>query len=343
MCLSLSAAAQQNGGSSSPQLQPLTSSPQSGDSEVRLDVIVTDKSGKPVSGLQQQDFTILDNKHPAKVLSFQAENGSALTPDAATQIILVIDEINTPFAEVANARSEIKRFLAQNGGKLAHPVKLAFASYRGVQMQTTPSSDGNSLIAILDQHPPIIRSGGAAENQVQSSLNVLNVMSDKEKTQPGRKMVIWISPGWPMENGRRVGLSPTQANSAFNALVYSSIALQQAQIALYSVDPMGMANMNVTRVAAYLDFLKGVPDQNLVQPANLALQVFATQTGGQVVVGKSSIVEALNQCMEDLDSFYSLTVEAAPVDHANAYHGLEIKMGTKGLKVRSRTGYYTRP
>ncbi len=28
---------------------------------IRLDVVVTDKSGTPVSGLKQEDFTLLDN------------------------------------------------------------------------------------------------------------------------------------------------------------------------------------------------------------------------------------------------------------------------------------------
>lgn len=40
--------------------------------QITLDVVVTDKSGKPVAGLQQQDFTLLDNKEPNKILSFNA-------------------------------------------------------------------------------------------------------------------------------------------------------------------------------------------------------------------------------------------------------------------------------
>jgi hypothetical protein len=39
---------------------------------ISLDVVVTDKSGKPVPGLQQQDFTLLDDKQPQTILSFRA-------------------------------------------------------------------------------------------------------------------------------------------------------------------------------------------------------------------------------------------------------------------------------
>src|SRR5580658_8735703 len=39
---------------------------------IKLDVVVTDKSGKPVLGLELKDFTVLEDKLPAKILSFQA-------------------------------------------------------------------------------------------------------------------------------------------------------------------------------------------------------------------------------------------------------------------------------
>jgi len=36
---------------------------------IKLDVVVTEKSGPPVGGLQQQDFTVLDNKAPQTITS----------------------------------------------------------------------------------------------------------------------------------------------------------------------------------------------------------------------------------------------------------------------------------
>lgn len=43
-----------------------------GSDKIYLDVVVTPKSGPPVTGLQQQDFTILDNKAPRPIISFRA-------------------------------------------------------------------------------------------------------------------------------------------------------------------------------------------------------------------------------------------------------------------------------
>jgi hypothetical protein len=53
----------------SPQLQASAVTP---DCSLSLDIVVTDKSGNPVSGLLEQDFTLLDDKQPKPILSFRA-------------------------------------------------------------------------------------------------------------------------------------------------------------------------------------------------------------------------------------------------------------------------------
>lgn len=42
---------------------------------INLDVVVTPQSGAPISGLEQRDFTILDNKVPQTITSFRALRG----------------------------------------------------------------------------------------------------------------------------------------------------------------------------------------------------------------------------------------------------------------------------
>jgi len=43
---------------------------------LKLDVVVTDSSGKPVTGLRPEDFTLLDNGLPEKVVKFHAFDGA---------------------------------------------------------------------------------------------------------------------------------------------------------------------------------------------------------------------------------------------------------------------------
>jgi hypothetical protein len=60
---------------------------QPGIGRISLDVVVTAKSGPPVAGLQQQDFTLLDNKHPQTITSFKAVAGR----EAPIEVIAVAE------------------------------------------------------------------------------------------------------------------------------------------------------------------------------------------------------------------------------------------------------------
>src|ERR1700733_1218086 len=98
-----------------PQLQPRPAEPEKApppgvERRIALNVQVTDKSGSPVRGLQQQDFTVLDDKRPQPTRSFQAVDGRAATAsDPPIQILLVVDAVNGSFHTVAYERSELKK------------------------------------------------------------------------------------------------------------------------------------------------------------------------------------------------------------------------------------------
>src|ERR1035438_2813116 len=61
---------------------------------VTLDVVVMDKHGTPVFGLQQADFTLLDDKQPQAILSFEAHGGASTAQQTPVQVVLVVDALN---------------------------------------------------------------------------------------------------------------------------------------------------------------------------------------------------------------------------------------------------------
>jgi VWFA-related protein len=69
-----------------------------------LDVVVTDKAGRPVPGLEQKDFALLDNKQSQKIVSFQAAAGGAAAADSPVEVIVLVDTVNTEFTNVAIER-----------------------------------------------------------------------------------------------------------------------------------------------------------------------------------------------------------------------------------------------
>ena len=203
-----------SGQNTPPLLQPRPAEPAKGapsaaspatDRRIQLDVQVTDKSGAPVRGLQKQDFTLLDDKRPQDILSFQAVDSAATTDnDPPVEVVLVVDAVNAGFQAVSYERSELKKFLLQNGGKLALPTSLVVFSDTGTQIQKTTSRDGHALASLYDQYETglriINRSGGfwGATERFDMSLKTLNSLVEYESTRPGRKLMIWFSPGWPL-------------------------------------------------------------------------------------------------------------------------------------------------
>jgi VWFA-related protein len=125
--------------------------PSTPEGRIKLDVLVTDKSGKPVSGLDLKDFTLLDNNQPAKILSFHASDGTPQGGDPPVEVILLIDTVNLEFKYVISERQEVEKFLSQNGGHLAQPVSLFAFTNVGLDAARAPSTDGNGLAAEVAQ------------------------------------------------------------------------------------------------------------------------------------------------------------------------------------------------
>jgi VWFA-related protein len=315
--------------------------------QITLDVVVTDKSGKPVPGLQQRDFTLLDNKQPQKILSFEAVQGGASDPPV--EVVLVVDEVNTTFTNVSFERAQIEKFLKHDGGELPRPVSLAVLSDAGMSMGGVTTQEGSALIAELDRNKAglrtITRSQGfyGAEDQIGLSLRALQQLADFETPRPGRKLVIWISPGWPLLTGPRNELTDKDQRRFFSNIVGLSDSLRQARITLYSVDPLGTQDEGGFRTSYYQEFVKGVKKASQVQTGNVGLQVFATQTGGRVLISNNDLAGEIATSIADANAFYVLTFDGLPGDGPNEYHSLDIKLDKPGLTALTRTGYYAQP
>jgi VWFA-related protein len=106
--------------------------------QVVLDVVVTDENGRPVKGLTQEDFSVIENNVAQKIIYFEAHtsapNSSNLTsfpvpilrPNTFLNVsgtneqlplnILLFDALNTPLDDQPYAFQEITRFLNAHPG-----------------------------------------------------------------------------------------------------------------------------------------------------------------------------------------------------------------------------------
>ena len=313
---------------------------------LNLDVVVSGHDGKPIAGLQQQDFSVYLDKEPQPIVDFHAVAATSSTE--TVQTILLVDTVNTRFSNVAYERQEIDRFLKQNNGKLSQPITLVILSDTNTQI-SQPSQDGNQLASVLDKAAIGIREVrrdtrfyGWTE-QFQISASALERLAAFEETHPGRKLLIWISPGWPLLSGPEVELSNKDQENLFNNLVALTATLRRARITLSSVDPLGTQDAISYQTDFYQEFTKGVPSAKKMQIGNLALQVLALQSGGRVLNASNDVTAQIALAASDATAFYTLTVKSPPSERPNEYRAISVHVDKPGLTARTRTVYYAQP
>jgi len=322
---------------------PAVSGAVSPEGRLHLDVLVTDDSGVPVSGLEPMDFKLLDNGQPRRVLSFRSFDGVTVKPDPPVEVILLLDTANAGLLQLALTREQIEKFLRRNGGHLAQPVSILLLTDAGLRVQPRPSTDGNALVELLAQIKPsvhTITSAMGSEGMVERfklSGRSLALIADNERKKPGRKLLLWIGPGWPLLRQEENVYSQRSRELNFDSIVSLTNKLREARIALYSVGG--------GEEFFFQDYLKGVITEAQAASPNLALQVLAVASGGRTMdAGNGSeLADQIDKITAEASAFYRLSFDPPPTPHADEYHELKIEIGKPGLTARTNTGYYNQP
>jgi VWFA-related protein len=314
--------------------------------QITLDVVVDVKNSKhPATavGLKQEDFSILDNKLPRPIISFRA-----VTPGQSTaRVVLLIDAVNIRLTGLEYVRNQVSAFLRANGGRLTHPTAIAILTDKGLKVEDSFSTDGNAINESLNQQVigmrTITSSAGiyGAEDRFSISLNALRLLAGKEGKAPGRTMILWVSPGWPLLSGPGIELDSQQERALFSDIVNMSTELRETRVTLYAIDPIG-ATESVERAFDYELFLKGIAKPSQVDAGDLGLQVLASQSGG-IALNSNDTGALLQKSYADLDNYYEITFDAVPTEIRDTYRHVEIKVDKPGMIARTRDGYYAQP
>ena len=305
-----------------------------------IDVVVTDAGGNPVSDLAPWDFTLLDNGQPAKIRTL--DNSLPRPSEPSPELILVIDAVNLSPQQLTQAESAIVHFLRRNNGRQEAKCFLYRLTRDGLFSSLRLSQDGNMLSDEVEQHrfmPMVWRSDRNDETLLRSwegrsqpnplSLRALGSIAIHQREIAGRKVVVWISPGWPV-NGGDVG---------FDEATELSTRLREARITLDNVN----VGPNPDQPFNDHDYIEAPRSQKDMQPAKLALQVIATHTGGLVLDSSGDLDRDLERCVEEERSFYTLTFNPPHTYRMDEFHDLRVQVARPTLTVRAPTGYYNEP
>jgi VWFA-related protein len=317
--------------------------PPSASNSIALDVAVDSKSGQPGTGLGQSDFTVLDNKTPRPITSFKVMSGA----QEPVRVIIFLDAANVPYHLLSYARQGVDSYLKSNQGKLAYPTEIAVLTDQGAEIDNGFSTNGAALSDSLEHHTIGLREIGSHAqrgwtDRLDISLKATSQLLAYTSTLPGRKIILWVSPGWPLPSGPRVMLTEQQENLVFNTAVSFSTQMTRNHVTLYNINPIGVGE-SLMAANYYKNFLNGLQKPGSAQLGNISVQVLAVHSGGLAIESNSDVAGNIKRCLADAQSWYQIGFDPIPADAPNEYHHIEVKVNRPDLTVRASDEYYANP
>ena len=326
---------------------------------ILLDVVVSNKSGKPVRTLSKDDFTIQEEGKDQAIASFEAPSGhapvqlgenlrsagdgkAAKQPAANAMVssaltILVLDELDTMILDQAYARREIRRYLQAHGPRLPEPTALMALEEKRLELLHDYSSDANALQIALQHHPAHLpfrlmtgegRTGSS--ERLADALEALREIAAANGQFAGRKNVIWIGAGFPSLNYLRA--QPADKERLLGFVRETSDLMWKSRLAVYTLDPRGLE----------------VVHENIGSPidpttSELVFEQLAPQTGGRIFRGLNDLDSQIAASVEDGDSYYSVSYYPSNREWNGSFRKIRVVMRNPELTARTRNGYYATP
>jgi VWFA-related protein len=412
---------------------------------VLIDVMVTDKDGKPVKGLTKDAFRVSEQSKPQPIAYFEEHRGLAPekqrtiampqlpedvfsnyspigTPPAVN--ILLLDALNTPMPDQIYLRQAAEHYLKtlKPGSRLAiftlglklrfvegfsdDPALLAAAlGYRkndkpepAVLLQSQEETVAqDTVVGLMNQMvgagAGAITSAGPAA-MIQSfeqfmgetkyaqtadreyrTTQALQQLSTYLSAFPGRKNLIWMSGGFPLD---LFGLTDMRFDDTIPKTVN---LLAAARVALYPVDVRGTWTPELTMAENRSDETVRTP-QEMIGPAlgfpptatdpstinrgqdsvttpsgmlthqlqaesaannssNAAMEMVAEQTGGKAFYNKNDLSAIIAGVVSSSSDFYTISYTPTDTNMDGAFRKIGVSVDGK-YHLSYRRGYYAR-
>lgn len=316
---------------------------------IHLDVLVKDPSGKQLRGLPEQAFTVFDDEQPQKLIGFKQVD--TRDDPGAVHVLIVMDMINPGYNSITWGREQLSEYLKQEGSSLHNRTTIAAITEDGLKMMSGSTTDGGVLQTEFSKIPTqrrLVTEAAGPDGDLQllsQSLEQFTQILAIEKARPGRKLVVFISPGWPNLGWVGSEQDLKQRQWVFNINVGITDTIRDARMAIYRIDPfeLGGHHSGDHDPFYYKDFLKPVRKPGDATYPYLGLGVLAIHSGGQVLVTGKDITGELNDVLHDAGSYYELTYAAPPAGGPNKYHAISVRVDQPGTDVQSLAGYYADP
>ncbi len=326
---------------------------------IDVDVVVTDKDGKPVRDLTREDFEIVEHGKSQTIRTFSQidlpfENPAALAarrardvePDVVTNTVpegrtyvLLLGAWSVP-EDALRARHVAERWLDE----VVQPLdRVAVVHVLGTFTDGQPFTSSrrqilHSINRMLTGAALPGAAGGGFVNRELEHWSAIKGVADRLGSIAGRrKAIVWITepptlhPLAGLETGpfRRVTNDPReqlalawgQILAAWNEAAQTAV---HNNVAIYPIDPRGLTT--------------SLGIGSLVEQASM--REVAEETGGVAVVNTNNFSRFFENIVQDTSTYYLLGYSPEPEQTDGDFHSIQVRVKREGLTVRARRGYY---
>jgi len=337
-----------------------------------LDVIVTDASGKPVNGLTAKDFEVFEDGKLQQIRSLEGPSYHKLpaASDAAGAsqdfnpaqpasfgqspvTILLLDQLNTHFADSSFARRELHDYLARQPALLPQPAALLMLYDDHLKQLQVFTRDRDILLRALAAAPTEydwkLELTGNADlgplERLDQSLHAIEEIAQSYARIPGRKNLVWVGGGFPSIDPQ--AFATGDLDKVKEALRHLTNEMLDMRITLYAVDPTSLApGMTEITDLSQADFAQAAGDGMLLNSSTFNededFDNLGPATGGRVVRGMNDIARQIDSAVSLGADFYVLSYTPnTPSEAAAQYRKIKVVCLRPGLTVATRSGYFS--
>jgi VWFA-related protein len=341
---------------------------------VQVDAVVTDRKGHHVTTLGPADFRVFQDGKPQPVTAvayiraderYLDETGAPepirvpTRPHDARRVIgVVVDDLRMTFGSMYRARTALRRFVDEelqpddlvtvvttSGGRNARwPFTFSRPELRAAVNRLRFSlwqASAAGALEPLENMFDMIPTSDERFREEQFALLAMNRIADviaAVRGLPGRKTVLLVSEGFAMS-----GMDDWLIRDAMNRLVDHA---NRAGVVIYAVDPRGLVFTGLTAAdgptsAAAIASIMARRGDALRQTQD-GLRYVADQTGGFAVVNANDMPRAFRRVMDDQRGYYLVGFQPSEETFSTdrRFRRVKVKVAHKGLRVRSRAGFY---
>jgi VWFA-related protein len=344
--------------------------------EVLLDVVVTDASHHPMTGLKASDFTVIEESAPQRITSLDEHHAMsaedlarikaspALPPNTFTNFtpvvntnastVILLDALNTRVGAQMSLRQELISYLKRM--QPGTPIAI-FQLDTEMRLIQGFSSDPQVLLAAAQSKrdmPSLREPIRGSKDEYYRAKNAilhegLDMMGRYLAAYPGRKNLIWFTgqlPSWLSGDAtvtdveRRVGNPFKDDFSVFDdSATGFTDALTLSRVAVYPIDAREL--MTDPRFSAE----SGRPGGGTGFGAALAmnqmnLDAIAEATGGKAYYNTNRLDQVIAEIVNNGSNYYSIAYSTSNQNWNGGFRHIKLAVNRPGLKLQYRPGYY---